>query len=471
MMSRSSRQCARRVVSGVAIALTALVACGPAPSLRDPVVLIGVDGFEWSLILPLLHEGRLPTLARLMDGGTYGKLDTLNPAESPVIWTTVATGKDPTKHGIEGFSRPRTKGQRRGLYTSRDRRTKALWNILSDMGRSVHTIGWWVTFPAEPINGVMVAQTNTREQILPDGTRAPRKGTVLQGLPGQVTPVDLQNHVMDMAQEVDGSVQQLAARTYGEFSDALPAPTLRHWQQSLWSFRADNIYLRVAKHVLTESQDGPPDVLMVYFSMPDVVGHRFWRYAFPEEFEYPPSEEEIAGFSHVIDEAYVWVDRAIGEVLALYDEEATVFVVSDHGMRGVNRSRDFAGRESARSGAHEDGLPGVIIASGGQARSGTASRPSGADTPPTRSDALPVLGRVHDLAPTILTLQEVPVGRDMDGAVIEDVLRPEFLQRHPPSFVDTHDTDRWPLDRPDQSLTEGAESERLRQLRSLGYIR
>ena len=55
-----------------------------------------------------------------------------------------------------GFARGVARGDPR-LYTNRDRRAKALWNIFSDYGRLSHTIGWWMTYPVEPINGIMDA--------------------------------------------------------------------------------------------------------------------------------------------------------------------------------------------------------------------------------------------------------------------------------------------------------------------------
>ena len=115
-----------------------------------PVVLIGVDGFEWDVALPLIRAGRMPTLEGLMRRGTFGELSTQAPAKSPVIWTTVVTGKEPPKHGILDFTRFNENGER-VLYTSADRTTKALWNILSEAGQSISVIGWWNTFPVEAV--------------------------------------------------------------------------------------------------------------------------------------------------------------------------------------------------------------------------------------------------------------------------------------------------------------------------------
>src|SRR5512134_465148 len=99
-----------------------------------PIVLLGVDGLEWDVMLPLRERGELPNLSSLMARGVAGTLDTLTPTLSPVVWTTIATGKTSVKHGIPHFALQRPDGTIR-LFTNVDRRTKALWNMLSDHRR------------------------------------------------------------------------------------------------------------------------------------------------------------------------------------------------------------------------------------------------------------------------------------------------------------------------------------------------
>src|SRR5688572_14793998 len=88
--------------------LVALAACGgerelePLPE-RPPVLLLAVDGLEWSVLLPMVQRGEMPALRVLMERGVFGKLETLQPTASPIIWTTIATGKGPDEHGIHGF--------------------------------------------------------------------------------------------------------------------------------------------------------------------------------------------------------------------------------------------------------------------------------------------------------------------------------------------------------------------------------
>ena len=88
-----------------------------------PILLIGIDGFEWNVVLAMMRNGNLPVLKALMERGAYGILETRQPTSSPILWTTIATGKLPQKHGIKGFVHKEIKGTR-PLYTNADRKRR-----------------------------------------------------------------------------------------------------------------------------------------------------------------------------------------------------------------------------------------------------------------------------------------------------------------------------------------------------------
>lgn len=89
-------------------------------------------------------------IKRLMGQGTFGEFKTFRPTLSPLIWTTVATGKRPDKHGILGWRYPDPADPDvLRFYTSADSETKAFGNILSDYQRRVCIIGWFMSFPAK----------------------------------------------------------------------------------------------------------------------------------------------------------------------------------------------------------------------------------------------------------------------------------------------------------------------------------
>src|SRR5207244_7565682 len=82
---------------------------------------------------------------------------TLRPMLSPMLWTSIATGKFADKHGILGFLEPSADKSRALPVGSTTRTTKALWNILSQSGLRTHAIGWFASHPAEKLSGVCVS--------------------------------------------------------------------------------------------------------------------------------------------------------------------------------------------------------------------------------------------------------------------------------------------------------------------------
>ncbi|MEE9127612.1 MAG: alkaline phosphatase family protein, partial [Planctomycetota bacterium] len=121
------------------------------------VLFIGIDSADWSLMDPLMERGDLPNFSRLVEGGVRAKLRTIAPTLSPVIWTTVATGKLPEKHGIVDFLAVDSRTGQQVPVTSNLRRAKAIWNILSETGAAVGVIAWWATWPPETVEGYMVS--------------------------------------------------------------------------------------------------------------------------------------------------------------------------------------------------------------------------------------------------------------------------------------------------------------------------
>jgi hypothetical protein len=83
--------------------LCALAACGSTPAPPRKVVVVGIDGAEWTVLERLRAAGRVPTLDRLATEGASGPLGSLQPTRSPALWTTVATGMPASRHGIENF--------------------------------------------------------------------------------------------------------------------------------------------------------------------------------------------------------------------------------------------------------------------------------------------------------------------------------------------------------------------------------
>ena len=75
---------------------------------------------------------------------------------------------------------------------------------------------------------------------------------------------------------------------------------------------------------------------------------------------------------------------------------------------------------------------------------------------------------LFNIAPTILHALGLPVGRDMDGHVLQQVFEPAIATR-PVAYVDTWDTPASGADR-ETPLPPEVDRKMLEHMRSLGYI-
>jgi predicted AlkP superfamily phosphohydrolase/phosphomutase len=175
----------------------------------------------------------------------------------------------------------------------------------------------------------------------------------------------------------------------------------------------------------------------------DVASHRFWKFAHPEALDYGVRPEEAAILGTVIDEYYVYVDGLVGEYLDRLGPADTLLVLSDHGFQPVL----VPGRPTT-SGHHRD--QGILAIWGRGARRG--QRLAGAG--------------LLDVLPTVLSLLEVPIARDLQGHVIEEAIDERFAREHPPRFVDSYAAAA-AAGAPDET---GLDRNVLERLRSLGYI-
>src|SRR5438876_3802680 len=83
-----------------------------------------------------------------------------------MLWTSIATGKRASKHGILSFTEITPDGAHVRPISNLGRKVKAIWNMLHQSGKRSIVVGWWPSHPAEPINGVMVS--NHFEHTIPE---------------------------------------------------------------------------------------------------------------------------------------------------------------------------------------------------------------------------------------------------------------------------------------------------------------
>jgi predicted AlkP superfamily phosphohydrolase/phosphomutase/tetratricopeptide (TPR) repeat protein len=407
-----------------------------SPAARK-VLLIGWDAADWKVISPLIDAGKMPHLAQLVSDGAMGNLATLFPVLSPMLWTSIATGKRAYKHGIHGFAEPDPDTQGVRPITNLGRKCKAIWNILNQNGVRSNVVAWWPSNPVEPINGVMVSN-HFQQAVAPPGKPWPlAAGTVhprrlaeslasLRVHPGELEPDQILPFVPKAA-EVDQQRDRRLA--------------------SIAKILAETAGVQAAATEIMQTE--PWDFMGVYFDGIDHFCHGFMQYRAPR-LDWI-NERDFELYKEVVDTAYQFHDLMLGVLLKLAGEDTTVILVSDHGFHADHlRPRQLPNEPAGPADEHR--RFGVFAIKG----------------PGIKKDALVYGATLLDITPTILTLYGLPVGQDMDGKPLLGV-----FEEHPQvSYVDSWDA----IPGEAGMLPSGARvdpvsaHEALAQLVELGYI-
>ncbi len=128
-----------------------------AAEQRRRVVLLGLDGTPYTLARQFIKDGAMPNLARLVGGGTLLQMDTSIPDISSVAWTSFMTGANPGRHGIYGFLDLQPNSYKIYFPNSRHIKCETIWGALGRAGRRSVVINVPSTYPAQPLNGVLVS--------------------------------------------------------------------------------------------------------------------------------------------------------------------------------------------------------------------------------------------------------------------------------------------------------------------------
>lgn len=404
---------------------------------RGRVLLIGWDAADWKAIQPLIEAGKMPTLRRFIEGGVWGRIATLRPIYSPMLWTSIATGVRPYRHGIHGFCEPDPDAGGVRPITNLNRRVRALWNMLTLEGMKSNVVGWWPSHPAEPINGAMVSnhyQRATRPRgkpwPMPPGTVHPaRLAGPLARL--RVHPAELEaGHILPFvprAAEIDTDKDKRL--------------------ESLAKTIADSASVHAAATALMQLE--PWDFMAVYYDAIDHFGHGFMKYHPPRQGHV--DEQDFEMYKGVIEAGYRYHDMMLGALLNLAGPDTTVILMSDHGFHPDHLRPARVPHEPAGP-AFEHSPYGIVAMRGPGIRQGERLYGAG----------------LLDIAPTVLTLFGLPVGKDMQGKPllqafkqppeVETIISWELVQGEDGSHPK------------DTRLDPEEARQSLRQLVDLGYI-
>ncbi len=469
----------------------------PAPPARR-FLLMGIDGADWRYIEPLMARGALPNLAALRARGAYGPLRSDRPTLSPIVWTSIATGVKPGRHGVRGFMADRLAGvagtlprfqptlddpprlrppRHLGLewleqrlrekrviaeipVGSDTRRVPAYWNIAAARGLPVTVVNWWATWPAEPQfkpqvekgetgpGGVLVSERFYYDRLAQfdrlrraDGPPSTNDLTWPPELFDELRPLVLLPAELPMEEACayfDVATDEFARMRARDA--ALNPALLREFNYYVASFETDR---RIALHLL-ETRKGVD--ALVLFRLIDKMGHAALEYSELVDEHLGSRPEAVARYGRVFSEAYRAVDRAVGELVAAFGE-GNVIVVSDHGFQ-LEITKE---RPPRRHYFHDEAPDGVFLAAGPAFRGGRVEGLS-----------------VYDVLPLLLYLRGFPTAEDQAGRVPRQAFDPVFLAAHLEARIASYG------ELEARRLTGGSaavDAEETERLRALGYIR
>lgn len=124
---------------------------------KNKACVIGLDGVPYSLIKDLTQRGVMPALAQLIEKGSLHKMKASLPEISSVSWTDFMTGTNSGSHGIFGFTDLKDNSYDLKFPNFSDNKKITFWDTLGQNKKKCIIINQPSTYPARPINGVLIS--------------------------------------------------------------------------------------------------------------------------------------------------------------------------------------------------------------------------------------------------------------------------------------------------------------------------
>ncbi len=263
------------------------------------LLVAGLDGATFDLIRPWARQGYLPTLARLIEEGVSGELEsTLPPVTSPA-WPSFMTGKNPARHGVFDFIRPSAGAF--DMVNASQIDGRMVWEYLSAAGLRVGVLNVPVTYPPRKVNGYLVPGL-----LSPDQGKTTWPPDFLKPYEAELGPYRLTPRISYKPGNEDEFV--------ADIFDLIETQT---------------------RYALRLARDHPTDFLMVHFLATDIAQHALWKHQDPAHPLHQPAQ--AARYGAAICQIYARLDRAIGQLIDLLPPGSTVMVMSDHGFGPLHR--------------------------------------------------------------------------------------------------------------------------------------
>ncbi|RKZ12136.1 hypothetical protein DRQ32_04370 [bacterium] len=415
-MSRGmTRGMPRRLFPLALLLLPLTGSCGGGTDPGAPVgkvVLVGIESLSLLQVETMVARGELPNFSRLLERGARARTVSPDPLVAPMLWSTLLTGQDAIKHQMTAAYVNTAQGI--ALAPSSMRTSPTLFQILGQEHQLVASLGFPGTWPAEALNGFNLAhgalpsrfvQASEHSFVRTPGDRDAFPESLLERATGHYTPVA----EMDRADTApffvlnEEEFTMLYDRPLGSIYRLDNPP-----RDFAISLQRDAAQVALAQELLGEF---PLRLVGVHLELADALQSVYWRAAWPDH--YTIRADAQRRFSDTIDECYRRLDTWIGELMQAAGEDAIICVVGDRGFG--HGSNEMTGPDEEREIFPTIVNESLLLLHGPGIR-------RGAD-----------LGTVHlvDVAPTLLSALDLPVGVEMDGSVLDAAFSDEFLSAHP----------------------------------------
>ena len=268
--------------------------------LSGKVVVLGLDGATWDLLRPMADRGLMPNLARGLQTGRSGLLQSCLPPFSSPAWISIATGKNPGSHGVFDFFEAGLPGERK-LVSAKSAKGARLWELASDAGRTVNVMAVPVSWPPSEVNGTFTSGAFTPGESV-DYTWPKELKAELKAMPGGF--------------EADPYSAGLEGRAFAEQTHRV----IPHQEAA-------------TRYVL---ERGDWDLLFTVIQAPDPLQHKFWNVLDPTDPRYDAEKAKLD--MPLVEKSYRLCDEVIGDRLDMADRGAFVLIISDHGFGRYEKS-------------------------------------------------------------------------------------------------------------------------------------
>jgi predicted AlkP superfamily phosphohydrolase/phosphomutase len=276
----------------------------------NPTILIGIDGATFSILDPLMADGHLPHLRRLVHEGVRAELLSTPHPLTPPAWTTLMTGRTPGNHGIFDFIWAEERGSQVffTLNSFHDIRVETIWTLVSRLGGTVTALNFPLTAPPPSVAGAivpgLVSWKHLRRNVHP-----PELYAALKGLPG----FDPKGIAWDFDREKRAT-------------KVVPPEEREEWIR--FHIQRERHWFEIFRHLYRNHRT---DLVAVLLDGVDKIQHICWTSLDPENQPKSPGERDILHRELCLD-YFRQLDAFIGEVIATAPPEARIFLASDHGF-------------------------------------------------------------------------------------------------------------------------------------------